>query len=64
VAEVAVVGVPDPVWGEQVAAFVRAAPGSPPSEADLEAHCRRHLAPHKTPRHWLFVDRFPVTGSG
>jgi fatty-acyl-CoA synthase len=62
VAEVAVV--PDAVRGEQVAAFVRAAPGSPPSEADLEAHCRRHLAPHTTPRHRRFVDGFPLTGSG
>ncbi|MGY1636905.1 AMP-binding protein [Geodermatophilus sp. SYSU D00742] len=64
VAEVAVVGVPDPVWGEQVAAFVRPAAGSRPTEADLVAHCRQHLAPHKTPRHWRFVDGFPLTGSG
>ncbi|MGY1643816.1 AMP-binding protein [Geodermatophilus sp. SYSU D00703] len=64
VAEVAVIGVPDPVWGEQVAAFVRPAPGPRPSEAELVAHCRERLAPHKTPRHWRFVDRFPLTASG
>jgi fatty-acyl-CoA synthase len=64
VAEVAVVGVPDPVRGDQVAAFVRAAPGSPPSGADLDAHFRRHLAPHRTPRHRQFADGFPLTGSG
>ncbi|SDD29346.1 fatty-acyl-CoA synthase [Geodermatophilus telluris] len=64
VAEVAVVGVPDPVWGEQVAAFVRPAPGGAPTEAELEAHCRRQLAPHKTPRHWRFVEAFRLTGSG
>jgi fatty-acyl-CoA synthase len=64
VAEVAVVGVPDEVWGEQVAAFVRPAPGARPSEDDLEADCRQHLAPHKRPRHWRFVDAFPLTGSG
>jgi len=64
VAEVAVVGVPDPVWGEQVAAFVRPAPAGRPTEHDLEDHCRQHLAPHKRPRHWRFVDTFPLTGSG
>ncbi|MGY1690745.1 AMP-binding protein [Geodermatophilus sp. SYSU D01105] len=64
VAEVAVVGVPDPVWGEQVAAFIRPAPASRPTEVELVAHCRERLAPHKTPRYWRFVDRFPLTGSG
>jgi len=64
VAEAAVVGVPDQVWGEQVAAFVRPAPGSRPTEADLIALCRQRLAPHKTPGYWRFVDAFPLTGSG
>jgi fatty-acyl-CoA synthase len=64
VAEVAVVGVPDVVWGEQPAAFVRPAPGARPTADELDAHCRAHLAPHKTPRHWRFVDAFPLTGSG
>ncbi len=64
VAEVAVVGVPDPVWGEQVAAFVRPAPGVRPTETELVAFCRQRLAPHKTPRHWRFPEAFPLTGSG
>jgi fatty-acyl-CoA synthase len=63
-AEVAVIGVPDEAWGEQVAAFVRAAPGSRPTEAELAAYCRQRLAPYKTPRHWRFVDDFPLTASG
>jgi acyl-CoA synthetase (AMP-forming)/AMP-acid ligase II len=62
--EVAVVGVPDPEWGEQVAAFVRLAPGRTTGEAELFAHVRTHLAPHKTPRTWRFVTEFPLTGSG
>jgi fatty-acyl-CoA synthase len=64
VAEVAVVGVPDPEWGEQVAAFVRSAGGRAPSVDELVAHGRRRLASHKIPRHWRFVETFPTTGSG
>jgi fatty-acyl-CoA synthase len=65
VAEVAVVGVPDPAWGEVVAAFIRPAPGQPePTPDGLRAHCREKLAPYKTPAHWVVVDAFPLTPSG
>ncbi|HYK26353.1 MAG TPA: AMP-binding protein [Streptosporangiaceae bacterium] len=65
VAESAVVGVPDEKWGEVVAAFVRVAPDQPsPTPEELRAHCREHLAPFKTPLHWIFVDAFPKTPSG
>ncbi|HEX3782620.1 MAG TPA: AMP-binding protein [Pseudonocardiaceae bacterium] len=65
VADAAVLGMPDPTWGEQVAAFVRPAPGVPvPDEDELFRHVRRHLAPHKTPRVWRFVDEFPMTATG
>jgi len=64
VADVAVVGVPDPKWGEQVAAFVRPAPGQTPTAEDLFVFCREHLAPHKTPRFWEFVEQLPLTPSG
>jgi acyl-CoA synthetase (AMP-forming)/AMP-acid ligase II len=64
VADVAVVGVPDDTWGEQVAAFIRPAPGRTPDPEALRAYCREQLAPHKTPRYWEFVDAFPLTGSG
>ena len=64
VADVAVLGVPDELWGEQVAAFIRPAPGRTPDPEQLFAHCRQRLAPHKTPRHWAIVERFPLTPSG
>ena len=65
VAEASVVGIPDPTWGEVVTAFVRPVPGQPqPSANELRAHCREHLAPYKTPVHWVFVEEFPLTPSG
>jgi acyl-CoA synthetase (AMP-forming)/AMP-acid ligase II len=64
VAEIAVVGIPDDKWGEVVAAFVRCAPGSTLNTAALRTHLREHLAPFKTPTHWIAVDAFPLTGSG
>jgi fatty-acyl-CoA synthase len=64
VADVAVLGVPDETWGEQVAAFIRPADGRTPDPDELFAYCRERLAPHKAPRHWTVVDSFPLTPSG
>ena len=64
VANVAVVGLPDPEWGEVVAAFVQAQPGADRGGAVLEAFCRLHLASHKVPRRWQFVPQLPQTASG
>ncbi|MEJ2864906.1 AMP-binding protein [Actinomycetospora flava] len=64
VAEVAVVGCPDPHWGETVAAFVRPAGDTAPTAEELHAWCRAHLAAFKTPASWHVVDVMPVTASG
>jgi acyl-CoA synthetase (AMP-forming)/AMP-acid ligase II len=64
VADAAVVGIPDQRWGEQVAAFIRPAPGSTPDEADLAAFCRQRLASFKVPRLWQMLDTLPMTPSG
>ncbi len=64
VGDVAVVGVPDDKWGEQVVAFVRLSPESEATADDLEQFVRTQLAPHKVPRDWIFVDALPMTASG
>jgi fatty-acyl-CoA synthase len=58
------VGIPDPAWGETVAAFVRLSVGSAVSVEELRAYCRETLAPYKTPQQWVFVENFPLTPSG
>ncbi len=64
VGEVAVIGLPDAKWGEQVAAFLRPKPGQRIDKDALTAYLREKLSPHKTPRHWFVLDAFPLTGSG
>ena len=61
VEDVAVVGIPDPYWGEQVAAFIRPAGDLTPDPDTLQTFVQAQLAPHKIPR---IVDTFPTTASG
>lgn len=64
VAEAAVVGLPDPIWGEQVAAFIVARPGMSVSAEAITEHCQAHLADFKCPRIVEFVESFPKTATG
>ncbi|WPB87835.1 AMP-binding protein [Streptomyces malaysiensis] len=64
VADVAVVGLPHPEWGEIVAAFVRARPGAPLTQDNLISHCTGRIASYKIPEVWEFVPEFPQTASG
>jgi fatty-acyl-CoA synthase len=60
----AVIGVPDKRLGEEIAAFVRLAPGARATEQELASLCAEQLAPFKRPRHWIFLDELPLTRSG
>jgi len=62
VSEVQVIGVPSDKYGEEVMAWVKLKAGSTP--LDLEAFCRDKIASYKIPRHWKFVEEFPMTVTG
>ena len=64
ISEVAVVGVPHEKWGEEVAAFIRPVSGAVIDKEEMTAYMRAALAPHKSPKHWIVVEAFPLTGSG
>jgi long-chain acyl-CoA synthetase len=65
VREVAVFGIPDPQWGELVAAWVVLKPGLIVTGEELISHCRQSLANYKVPRHVEFSETdLPKSGSG
>ncbi len=65
VAEVAVVGAPDPVWGEIPVAFVVTKPDAPCTQEELSAFAATRLAKFKLPRRWEFrTEPLPKGGTG
>ena len=61
---VAVVGRPDPEWGESVVAFVVAASGAAPDTAELDRTCLDRIARFKRPKEYRFVDALPTNSYG
>jgi acyl-CoA synthetase (AMP-forming)/AMP-acid ligase II len=64
VREVAVVGIPHPVLGEDLVAFVTLHPGMEATPDDLRSHTLELLAQYKVPRQWHFVDDLPRNATG
>lgn len=64
VADVAVVGLEDPEWGERVGALVERRTGAELSEAAVRSQCRKQLASHAVPKTVSIVTRLPRTASG
>ena len=62
--EVAVVGAPDPEWGEVIVAFVVLQPGATVSARDLDAYCLNEIARFKRPKRYELVDSLPKNNYG
>jgi acyl-CoA synthetase (AMP-forming)/AMP-acid ligase II len=59
VQDVCVIGVPDPVWTQNVKALVVLKPGQSASADELIAHCRDRMASYKKPKQVVFVESLP-----
>jgi fatty-acyl-CoA synthase len=64
VLDVAVVGVPDPKYGEAVCACIRIREGATLAAEEVQEFCRERIAHYKVPRYVSFVDSFPLTVTG
>lgn len=64
VAEVAVVGRPDPEWGEDVVAFVVCEPGQSVTAEELDALCLQHIARFKRPKEYRLMESLPKNNYG
>jgi fatty-acyl-CoA synthase len=64
VSEAHIVGIPSEKYGEEVMAWLRLRPGATVEVAELLAYCQPRLSAYKIPKHWRFVEQFPMTVTG
>jgi fatty-acyl-CoA synthase len=64
VQDVQVIGVPDPKYGEELAAWIKLKPGVSANAEEIKAFCQGKIAHYKIPRYVRFVDGFPMTVTG
>ena len=64
VRDVQVVGVPDQRYGEEACAWIVLKEGETSDEAEMREFGNAHIARHKVPRYFLFVEAFPMNAAG
>jgi long-chain acyl-CoA synthetase len=64
VAEAAVTGAPDPIFGEVVKAVVSLKPGLEATAAEIQDFCKTYLADYKIPKYVAFVNALPRNAAG
>jgi long-chain acyl-CoA synthetase len=64
VEECAVIGLPDPEWGERVAAFIIPRQGKTFDKNALHRYLKSHLSPFKVPKEYRLVNDFPKSPAG
>lgn len=62
--DIQVAGIPSEKYGEEVGAFIIRQAGASLTAEEVREYCRGKIARHKIPKYVLFVDGFPLTGSG
>ncbi len=62
--DVAVFGVPDDKYGEQLCAWIKLKEGRKADEAEIKAFCKDKIAYNKVPYYVCFVEEFPMTVTG
>ncbi len=64
IADVQVAGVPDPVYGEEAAAWIILREGEQVTEDEIRDFCRDKISKHKIPKYIFFIEHYPMTASG
>jgi len=64
IADAAVIGIPDEIWGESVRAIITVKAGEKMTEDEVIEFCKEHLASYKKPKSIIFVDALPKNPLG